>query len=194
MNELASFLGLGFHHITTPSALDHLLFLLVLVAPFRLRDWRRLVALASAFTVGHSITLALVATALVRLPTALVEFLIPLTIVAAGLHNLRRAPTRPGRWAGPLLAGAFGLIHGAGFANFLQQMFTGSVALPLLAFNLGIELGQLTVVAAALLLLSGIDQIPRFSGVAAGPWPRGALASVAAAACAALMAAQRLPW
>jgi hypothetical protein len=194
MNELGAFLRLGFQHITTPSASDHLLFLLVLVAPYRVRDWRHLLGVTSAFTVGHSVTLALVVTHAIRLPTSLIEFLIPLTIIAAGLANLRRGRRPPTGWASPLLAGSFGLIHGAGFANFLREMFTGSVALPLFGFNLGIELGQITVLASALTLLSVIDVLVRQRAPGVGLWPRAALTSVVAAGCAAVMAIQRVPW
>ncbi len=189
-----TFLQLGYRHIVSPGALDHLLFLLVLAAPYRWRDWRHLLGVASAFTVGHSITLAMVVTNSVRLPTALIEFLIPLTIVAAALANLRRGSTAPRGWAAPLLAGTFGLIHGAGFANFLREMFTGSVVLPLFGFNLGIELGQLSVLLTALLALSGVDRAIRVRAPAAGLWPRAALTSVLAAGGAALMAVQRVPW
>jgi hypothetical protein len=194
MSELGVFLRLGFHHIVSPSALDHLLFLLVLVAPYSLRDWRHLLTVTSAFTLGHSLTLALVVTATVRLPTTLVEFLIPLTIVATGLANLQRGRTPPGGWAGPVLAGSFGLIHGAGFASFLREMFTGSVVVPLFAFNLGIELGQVMVLGVALLLLAGIDAAMRVRDPAVGWWPRAALTSLAATAWAAVLAVQRAPW
>ena len=89
MSGLAFYVGMGFRHITDLAALDHLLFLVALVAPYRLRDWRQLLLVATAFTVGHSLTLALVITGLVTLPTPVIEFLIPVTIVAAALENLR---------------------------------------------------------------------------------------------------------
>jgi HupE/UreJ protein len=191
---MSVFVRLGFQHILTPSALDHLLFLLVLAAPYRLRDWRHLLGVASAFTLGHSVTLALVASDAVRLPTAMVEFLIPVTIVGAALGNLRRGRRPPAGWAGPLMACGFGLIHGAGFANFLHEMFSGSVILPLFGFNLGIELGQITVLASALLLLSGIDRLIRMGAPEVGRWPRALMTSLAAAAWAAVIAVQRAPW
>jgi len=189
-----TFLLLGYRHIVSPGAIDHLLFLLVLVAPYRWRDWRHLLGVASAFTVGHSITLAMLVTDTVRLPSGLIEFLIPLTIVAAALANLRRGRAAPRGWVAPLLAACFGLIHGAGFANFLREMFTGSVVLPLFGFNLGIELGQVTVLLAALLVLTAVDRVVQLRAPAAGLWRRAALTSVLAAGWAALMAAQRLPW
>ncbi|HEV8598727.1 MAG TPA: HupE/UreJ family protein [Gemmatimonadales bacterium] len=191
---MSAFLLLGLQHILSPGALDHLLFLLVLAAPYRFRDWRHLLGVASAFTVGHSVTLAMVASNSVRLPTALIEFLIPLTIVCAGVANLRQGGKRPAGWTAPLMAGGFGLIHGAGFANFLHEMFTGSVLLPLLSFNVGIELGQLTILTASLVLLAGIDRLVRIPLPLAGRSPRTALLSLGAAGWAALLAMQRTPW
>lgn len=193
MSALTAFLTLGFRHITEWSALDHLLFLVALVAPYRMRDWRHLLLVASAFTVGHSVTLALVVSDVVRLPTDLIEFLIPVTIVCAALENLRRPGLRPSGSVRPLLAWCFGLIHGAGFAAFLREMFSGSVALPLVAFNLGIELGQLTVLTIALVLLTGVDRMAR-PLVARAPAARAVATSLVAAVWAGVMAAQRLPW
>ena len=90
-------------------------------------------------------------TGALRLPTALIEFLIPVTILVTGLENIlvrhrERAPLRGGYR--PVFAGVFGLVHGAGFANYLHSLFTGSIVVPLLGFNLGIELGQLVVLGA----------------------------------------------
>lgn len=194
MSDFVAFLRLGFHHITELSAFDHLLFLVALVAPYRLRDWRHLLGVASAFTVGHSITLGLVVTDTVRLPTALIEFLIPLTIIAAGIENLRHAGERPSGWVRPVLAAGFGLIHGAGFATFLREMFTGAVALPLFAFNVGIELGQVTVLVAALALLTGVDRAVERTPSARGVALRAAATSLVAVVCAAAMAIQRSSW
>ena len=194
MSDFAAFLALGFRHITAPSALDHLLFLVALVAPYRLRDWRHLLGVASAFTVGHSITLALVVTGAAHLPTALIEFLIPVTIVCAGLENLRNPGRRPVGWVRPVLAAGFGLIHGAGFANFLREMFTGGVAVPLAAFNVGIEVGQMAILGGSLLLLTGVDRAVALRLPAGGLRVRAVAASLVAAAWAAALAAQRAPW
>ena len=194
MSDFTTFLALGFRHVTEPSALDHLLFLVALAAPYRLRDWRHLLAVASAFTVGHSITLALVVTGAAHLPTALIEFLIPVTIVLAGLENLRQSGARPRGWLFPVLAGGFGLIHGAGFANFLRAMFTGAVALPLFSFNVGIELGQITVLTLALVLLTAADRGMAAAWPARGLRARAIATSLVAAVWAAAMAVQRSPW
>ena len=194
MNDFATFLGLGFHHITAPTALDHLLFLVALVAPYRPRDWRHLLAVASALTVGHSITLALVVTGTARLPTTLIEFLIPVTIVMAGLENLRRPGFRPKGWIRPALAGGFGLVHGAGFANFLRDMFTGPIGVPLLAFNIGIELGQVAILTAALIALTAVDRLAARGAHRSGLRVRAIAASLVVSVWAAVMAAGRTPW
>jgi hypothetical protein len=161
MSELLAFVRLGFGHITDPGALDHMLFLLALAAIYHGREWRSSVWVVSAFTVGHSITLALAVTGALRLPTHLIEFLIPVTIVATACENLlvRDRPRAPaaGRYR-PVFAGVFGLVHGAGFANYLRELFTGSIALPLFGFNLGIELGQLIILGATVVALALLDR------------------------------------
>jgi hypothetical protein len=194
MSEFSAFVRMGIQHIADLAAVDHLLFLVALVAPYRVRDWRHLLAVASAFTVGHSVTLALVATGAVTLPGALIEFLIPLTIVAAALENLRAARLRPAGWTRPVLALAFGLIHGAGFAGYLSEMFSGSIALPLFAFNIGIEIGQVAILAMSLMLLSGMDRLFGTPTAVADIAPRRLVTSLVAATWAFLMAIQRVPW
>ena len=194
MSEFGALLGLGFHHITDPAALDHLLFLVALVAGYRCADWRHLLGVVTAFTVGHSITLALVVTDLVRLPTPLIEFLIPVTIVGACLANLVRPAGRPSGWIRPALAAGFGLIHGAGFANFLREMFAGPAAGPLLAFNLGIETGQIAILALALALLSALDRVLGLWSSSGGFAHRARVTSLLAGVWAVAMASERLPW
>jgi hypothetical protein len=194
MSEFGTFVRIGFQHITGVGAVDHLLFLVALVAAYRLQDWRHLLGVASAFTIGHSITLALVATGTIVLPTALIEFLIPVTIVAAGLENLRGGRRRPRGWMRPALAGGFGLIHGAGFAGFLGEMFGGSITLPLFAFNVGIELGQITILVIGLSLLTGMDRLLARRAAPPDIAPRRITTSLVAAVWATVMAVQRVPW
>jgi hypothetical protein len=190
MSELVEFLGLGFRHITDLAALDHLLFLFALAAIYRGGDWRNLLWVITAFTIGHSLTLALAVTGALAIPTPLIEFLIPVTIVATGAENLlvrdrERAPLR-GRYR-PIFAGVFGLVHGAGFANYLKSLFTGSIAVPLLGFNLGIELGQMAVLAGTGLALVSMDRL-------LGHRRRIVAVSVAVVVVAARMAVERAPW
>jgi len=160
MSEFLAFFQLGFGHIVTAGAMDHILFLAVLAVVYRARDWRDALWVISAFTVGHSVTLALAVTGAVQMSQPIVEFLIPLTIVAAAIENLvtrdRAAPSRARRYR-PLLAGVFGLVHGAGFAGYLKSLFVESIAVPLLGFNVGIEAGQILVLAAIGVALVGVD-------------------------------------
>lgn len=160
MSELWAYLQIGFRHIVAVDAADHILFLAVLAAIYRGRDWRAALWVISAFTVGHSLTLVLAVFNVMPLPGAVVEFLIPVTIVATGVENLvLRERAASGRYARhrPLLAGVFGLIHGAGFAGYLQSLFVERMAVPLLGFNIGIELGQIVVLAVAAVAFRGID-------------------------------------
>jgi hypothetical protein len=200
VNEIMAFVQVGFRHIVDVEAMDHILFLLALAAVYRLRDARMALWVITAFTVGHSISLALAVTGLLRLPSSLIEFLIPITIVATGVENLlfARRPASPrGRYR-PVLAGVFGLVHGAGFANYLNALFMTHIALPLLGFNVGIELGQVLVLSLAAAVLSVLD-----AGIARLKLHRGAWAplQVRAAAVSAVVivvashwAIQRRPW
>jgi HupE / UreJ protein len=141
---------------------DHLLFLLSLLLPavlvrtdgrweavhaFRPAFWD-VFKIVTAFTIAHSVTLALATLGMVTLPSRLVESAIALSVAAAALNNLRPV-VRGRRW---MVAFAFGLVHGLGFATVLQDLGLprGSLALALVAFNLGVELGQLAIVAAFL--------------------------------------------
>jgi len=161
MSELLAFVSLGFRHIVNADAADHILFLLALAAIYRPRDWRQALWVVTAFTVGHSITLALAVTSALVLPTDWIEFLIPVTIVATGIENLlvrdRAKPPWSGRYR-PVFSGVFGLVHGAGFANYLRSLFVDRVAVPLFGFNLGIELGQVLVLLAAAVIFVVLDR------------------------------------
>lgn len=197
MSDLAVFLQLGFRHITNLAAIDHILFLLALAAVYRPAEWRGALLVISAFTVGHSITLALAVTGAVRLPTPLIEFLIPVTIVATGAGNLRRRDPAGRGGLRPLLAGAFGLVHGAGFADYLRSLFAGTIAAPLLGFNLGIELGQLAALTLAALLFMGLDRL--LETVRSAGWPpayrlRVLAVSAVVVLAGAEMAVARRPW
>jgi hypothetical protein len=161
VSELWAFLQLGFHHIVALDAADHILFLLVLAAIYRGRDWRAALWVISAFTVGHSVTLALAVTNVLVVPSRLVEFLIPVTIVLTGLENLllrERAASGTGARHRPLFAGVFGLVHGAGFAGYLKSLFVERIAVPLFGFNIGLELGQIVVLLAAAVLFAVLDR------------------------------------
>ena len=155
-----TYLQLGFLHICTPRSADHLTFLLALCAPYALGDWRRVLALVTSFTLGHSLMLALATLGVVVFNPAIVEALIPATIMVTALLNLRRAdrvltPRTPVLSAAPnALALGFGLIHGLGFSNYLRALL-GPNTRPiqeLFAFNVGVEIGQVLIVTAILLV------------------------------------------
>ncbi|HXB94749.1 MAG TPA: HupE/UreJ family protein [Puia sp.] len=155
MQEFQLYFGIGTHHILTWEAMDHILFVAALCLRYQIKDWRKVVVLVTAFTIGHSITLALSALGLVHFATRWIEFLIPITIVATAINNLlqRQAQVEhPARL--PLIyffALFFGLIHGLAFANSLLSLVGGDhLLIPLLAFNLGIEAAQLLVVTIIL--------------------------------------------
>ena len=160
-SELFSFAVLGFQHIVAIDAFDHVLFLLVLAAIYRGRDWRQVLWVISAFTIGHSVTLALAVTDVLVLPSRLVEFLIPVTIIATGIENIvQRSRAAQGEFSRHrvLFAALFGLVHGAGFAGYLRSLFLDSIAVPLLGFNIGIEAGQIVVLAMTAVLFRVVDR------------------------------------
>jgi hypothetical protein len=160
MSVFQTYLQLGFFHIFNLQAYDHLVFLLALCAPYVLSDWRRVVALVTSFTVGHSITLALATLGFVQYSAGLIEVLIPITILLTCAVNISRA-SRDFKRNQPIiltlpnaLAAIFGLIHGLGFSSYLRELLgqNSRPVLELLAFNIGVEIGQLLIVALILLL------------------------------------------
>ncbi len=159
-----TYLALGFQHIADLSGYDHILFLIALCAIYSLQEWKKVALLVTAFTLGHSLTLALAALDIVPVNAAWIEFLIPVTIVITALYNVaaHRFDRRelPGLFnrqlnANYFFALFFGLIHGLGFSNFFRASLMpgeeGRLVLQLFAFNLGVELGQLLIVACILL-------------------------------------------
>ncbi len=153
------FLTLGFEHIL--KGYDHLLFLagLFIVA----RDWRSLLAVVSAFTVTHSTTLVLSALDLLSLDARLTETLIAVSIVYVGIENVV-LPEQRHRW---VVAGGFGLIHGAGFSGHLTELLRsmldmGTIWGPLVGFNVGIELGQICVIAIAVPIIYAMRAIGKW--------------------------------
>lgn len=163
MSDFAIYLRLGFDHITDPSGYDHILFVVALCAVYTLRQWRQVLVLITAFTIGHSVTLALATLRLIDYSTALIESLIPVTILLTAVTNFfyrepkkRVIPTanQPSAAWRYGLALVFGLIHGMGFSNYLRSLLGREAAIvePLLAFNIGLEIGQLVIVSLVLAL------------------------------------------
>lgn len=151
LSTFFSYLTLGFHHIVDIKGLDHLLFIITLCAVYQLADWRKVAVVITAFTVGHSITLALASLHIIVPNRYLIEILIPVTIFISGIYNLVSVKNNSvGRtiYIKYLLALFFGLIHGMGFSNFFSYLMGDSVNIvfPLFAFNMGIEVGQLFII------------------------------------------------
>lgn len=155
MNDFAFFFDLGWKHIISADALDHQLFILALSAIYLVNDWKKVLILVTAFTIGHSLTLILSTYEIIKVSSKWVEFLIPLSIVITAFLNLVKTERHYGRYRLQyVLALFFGLIHGLGFANTIRFMLADSqqVTLPLLSFNIGLEAGQLVVVGFILLM------------------------------------------
>ncbi|WP_207435168.1 HupE/UreJ family protein [Sabulibacter ruber] len=154
-----TYLQLGFHHIFNLQAYDHMVFVLAMCAVYSGSEWRRILALVTSFTIGHSITLALSTLEMIKFNTALIELLIPITILLTCLYNFtqlgngRKKGNALWSWNN-LFAAAFGLIHGMGFSNYLKSLLGQgqNIVLELLAFNIGIELGQLLIVLLVLII------------------------------------------
>ena len=158
---------IGWEHIVNRTAWDHLLFIMALVAIYVFSDWKQLLILVTAFTIGHSATLILATFNLVKFSSAWIEFLIPVTIMLTAIYDLAKQKAVKGRMQlNYLMALAFGLIHGMGFANGLRSLLgkEGDIFIPLLGFNLGLEAGQIVVVLTVLLLaaiMQGLFKINR---------------------------------
>jgi hypothetical protein len=155
MSIFELYLRLGFQHIADLRAYDHLVFIVALCAVYRPGQWRLVAVLVTAFTVGHSSTLLLATLGLIPVRPAVVEFLIPVTILLTAMFNMRQWRSGGGAadlrstYAFPLI---FGLIHGLGFSSYLRTLLgrEASLVQPLFAFNVGLEIGQLLIVTAVM--------------------------------------------
>jgi len=157
MNEFYMYLRLGLEHILDINGYDHILFVLALCAIYVAGDWKKVLVLVTAFTVGHSLTLALATFQVIKLDTELVEMLIPVTIFITAVSNIFRSKsTKPASYINNnyLLALFFGLIHGMGFSNYLRALLGrgSSILKQLFAFNVGLEVGQIIIVGIFMLL------------------------------------------
>ena len=152
MSEFQLYFGLGKDHILDyKNGYDHILFVVALCALYIGRDWKKILILVTAFTIGHSITLALSTLRVVNVKAELIEFLIPLTIFITAFSNLFKNENSISD--GPMqmnyfYASFFGLIHGLGFSNYLKSILgkNESIITQLFAFNLGLEFGQIIIV------------------------------------------------
>jgi ABC-type antimicrobial peptide transport system permease subunit len=156
MQDFWLYFQIGFQHIADWQGYDHIMFITALCVRYMVQDWKKVLILVTAFTIGHSITLALSVLNYINIPTDWIEFLIPVTIIITAISNVFQRNTEI-RSRLPLVyfyALFFGLIHGLGFSNYLKSMLGKgtNVVGELLAFNLGLEAGQIIIVLIVMLL------------------------------------------
>lgn len=156
MHEFWMYTQIGFNHIANLSGMDHILFVAALCIRYQFSDWKKWLILITAFTIGHSITLVLSVFNYLDFSTNWIEFLIPVTILITSISNMfvkkfsfnTRFPVIY------FFALFFGLIHGLGFSFYLKSLLglQQNIAPALLAFNLGLEIGQILIVIAILVI------------------------------------------
>ncbi|MCH5716856.1 HupE/UreJ family protein [Niabella hibiscisoli] len=191
MSDFSFYFVEGWKHIVSTDALDHQLFILALAVVYTFSDWKKVLILVTAFTIGHSLTLALSVLDAIRISSAWVEFLIPVTIVlTAGWNMVNGKPVKNVN-TNYFLALLFGLIHGLGFANSIRMMLASDQSLGwgLFGFNAGLEAGQIVVVLIILLLgkvLMEMVKIPQRIYIF--------VVSLAVCVIAAKMAIERVPF
>lgn len=157
MNIFSFYFKLGLQHILDIQGYDHILFIAAMTAVYMLKDWKHVVVLATAFTIGHTTTLALATLNLINISTELIEILIAITIFLTGFANLFKVKndfSKKVQFYKYLTALFFGLIHGLGFSNYLKFLLGEelSIVKPLFAFNIGLEIGQIIIIAIVLLI------------------------------------------
>lgn len=168
MSLFELYFKLGLQHIADLKGYDHILFILTLCAVYSIREWKKVLILITAFTIGHSLTLALATLNLIRVKGDLIEFLIPLTIFVTSLANVltrKQNVTAALHYVKYSAALFFGLIHGLGFSNYLRTLLgsENGMVLPLFSFNLGIEAGQILIVAVVMALTAVVVDVLHFS-------------------------------
>jgi hypothetical protein len=166
MSDFKFYFEFGWKHILNIGALDHILFIIALSSIYLLKDWKQVLILITAFTIGHSITLALSVYNIAQFPSNWVEFLIPCTIILTAISNLFQKKFTPKSIRiNYFLALFFGLIHGMAFASSIRFMLAKDQSLgwSLLGFNLGLELIQIAVVILILIIAQAIVSLFNFN-------------------------------
>ena len=155
MQEFWFYVDLGFKHVLDLGAYDHILFLAALATPFTFRKWKKVVLLATIFTIAHCTSLALSAFDVFTVDVGLIEFLIPVTIFLTALFNLIyvfKDAVDVGMYLHSLATAFFGLIHGFGFSNYFKLLMAEEEdkVTPLLGFATGIEFSQVAIILIVL--------------------------------------------
>ena len=162
MEDFVFYFKLGWEHIISFDAFDHLFFIMALTSIYLLKDIKQVLFLVTAFTIGHAISLSLSILNLVSVNSSIVEFLIPISIIITAEIQFIKSihPKAPFQFK-YIFALLFGLLHGLGFANTIRMIMAESqqIALPLFSFNIGLEIGQICFVFILLLLAHFFIQI-----------------------------------
>jgi len=172
-----TYFNLGFEHILDINGYDHVLFIISICLLASLNHWKKLLVLVTAFTIGHSLTLALSVLDIVTIPAHIIETIIPITIILSCIDNIYQSikvnQIGEEKQYSPkyLLILFFGFIHGMGFSNFFKAILGSEeeIVYPLLAFNVGVEIAQLAIVAVTILslyLLKSIGIKQRYVNIA----------------------------
>lgn len=164
MEQFWFYLQLGLKHVLDPNAYDHILFLAALAIPFSFKQWKSVVVLATIFTITHCLSLALSVYDVFTVDVALIEFLIPVTILLTALFNgvyVKKGAVHSSLYFHGLATAFFGFVHGFGFSNYFKMMMAEEEdkIVPLLGFAAGIEISQVTVILSLLLLSFILTQV-----------------------------------
>lgn len=158
MSDFWLYVTIGLRHVLDINGYDHVLFLMALTVPYTFRDWRNVLLLVTLFTIGHTMSLILSVYGIVTLPAAIIEFLIPVTILSTALFNIYKAGKSPRKEnvnAIAFITLFFGVVHGLGFSNYFKVLVdtnSEEKMVHLLEFALGIETAQIVVVTTVLIL------------------------------------------
>jgi len=169
MPDFWLYFNLGLHHVLDINGYDHVLFITALTVPYAFKDWKKVLLLVTLFTIGHTITLILSVYEIITIKAKLVEFLIPITILATAIYNIFRSGKSAKNDSVNFLAFTtlfFGIIHGLGFSNYFKLIVdrnSNDKFLPLMEFALGIETAQIIVVLVVLILSWAVQTFFRFS-------------------------------
>lgn len=169
MSEFWIFFQLGLRHVLDINGYDHLLFLVALTAPFLFKDWKQILILVSVFTLGHTVAMLLNVYNILSIRSAIIEFLIPISILITALFTLLSGgkPAKPqSKNAIMFITLFFGIIHGLGFSTYFKSLLSGTPTdklLPLFEFALGIEAAQIIIVTIVLIASYAVQTFTKFN-------------------------------
>ena len=169
MAEFWTFFQVGLRHVLDINAYDHILFLVALTAPFLFKDWKQILILVTVFTIGHTVAMTLSVYNVIRMRSVIIEFLIPISILATALFSLfggGKPPKAQSQTIILLITLFFGIIHGLGFSSYFKSILSGTPTdklLPLFQFALGIEAAQVIVVMCMLIISYAIQSFTKFN-------------------------------